>query len=48
MGWLLGVKSGGFLLRPHFGASPFVRSPTRPPLLRRAGRDFVAFACPSI
>ena len=38
--WLLEVKSRGFLLRPHFGASPFVRSPARPPLLRRAGRIF--------
>ncbi len=28
--WLLEVKSGGFLLRPHLGASP-LRSVARPP-----------------
>ncbi len=43
VGWLLEVKGRGFLLRPHF-----VRLPTRPPLLRRAGRGFVAKAYPSI
>ncbi len=32
MGWLLEVKSRGFLLRPHC-----VRLPARPPLLRSAG-----------
>ncbi len=37
-GLLLVVKDGGFLLRPHC-----VRLPTRPPLLRRAGRVGLCF-----
>ena len=47
--WLLEVKSGGFLLRPHFGASPLVRASRPPTPLRGLGeRIFMAKVCPSI